>query len=86
MKQVEEWKNRNLHGLHDKYNIDYKAQIYTDVDFLSEESQLLHYIDLRNDKMKNNETFLATKQQINDMEIMRLPKSSWIRRVRKSGN
>lgn len=65
--QIIKWIYEICPKFYEKYGIDYKIQVYKEVDFFDDISQLLNFIDIRSNMMENKDVFIATNTHIEQL-------------------
>ncbi|MCR5743901.1 MAG: EAL domain-containing protein [Lachnospiraceae bacterium] len=65
--KIDHWIKVILKEYYNKFKIDYKIQIYRGVDYIYELRQIINYLDLRAARMKCNEIFLATPEDVKEL-------------------
>lgn len=66
-KQIIQWIYEVCPRFYEKYGIDYKIQVYKEIDFVADANQLLGFIDIRSKMMENRDVFIATNTHIEQL-------------------
>jgi len=67
--KLKEWLNNRLGDYYGEFRLDYKIQVYHEVNFIYELRQIVNYIDLRSAKMKTNNVFIATRKDVEELAV-----------------
>lgn len=65
--QIVKWIYEICPQFYEKYGIDYKIQVYKEIDFIEDSNQLLNFIDIRSHMMENKGVFIATNTHIEQL-------------------